>query len=184
MLDRLFLHELLFDLVLFLNLVWYCPICGWYTRTLSYFDIDICIFIQPFFLNTISHRITQYFNMYLFSLICFWFQCHISQIICFVSLSMFFNFFGAIETILFIRFVISNVGLMSFWRCIDFFLYSSFVWSSNLCMMLFFYSNSELVRLLSDFKSWSIILSFVFNSFWKWSILLYLSDDVCTGASH
>ena len=51
--------------------------------------------------------------------------------------------------------------------------------------MLFFYSNSELVRLLSDFKSWSIILYFVFNSFCKWSIcLLCLTDDVRTSSSN
>ena len=51
--------------------------------------------------------------------------------------------------------------------------------------MLFYHSNSELVRLISDFTSWSIILSFVFNSFCKWSIcLLYLTDNVCANSSH
>ena len=79
----------------------------------------------------------------------------------------------------------SDLVLMSFWRCSNFFFSSSFVWSSNLCIMLFFDSNSELVRLLSDFKNWSFILPFVFNSFYKWSIfLLCLTDDVCTSSSH
>ena len=41
----------------------------------------------------------------------------------------------------------SDLLLMSFWRCIGFFFSSSFVWSSKLCMMLFFESNSEFVRL-------------------------------------
>ena len=58
----------------------------------------------------------------------------------------------------------SDLVLMSFWRRIDFFFSSSFVWSNNLCMMLFFDFNSELVRLLSDFKSWPIIyLSFLIH---------------------
>ena len=77
----------------------------------------------------------------------------------------------------------SDLVLIPFWRCIDYFFSSSFVWSSNLCMMLFFDSNWELFRLLSDFKSWSI--SLVFNSFCMWSIfLLYLTNDVCTTSSH
>ena len=156
LLDLLFLHELWFYLVLFLNLVWYGPI----SRSMMHqgtcvFDIDI----NPFFWTTFNTESTNISRRIFFLLFVFGFTSLYS-----VLFGELFALFLSACSLIFLALLklsfpsdlfsaMSDLVLMSFWRCIDFFSSSSFVWSSNLCMMLFFDSNSELVRLLSEFKS-------------------------------
>ena len=101
----------------------------------------------------------QYFNIYILSLIYFWFHIPgfnvIWQIICFVSFSVFFNFLGTIETI----FASDLLSAMSDFILIKFLIFSFLRHLFDQVIYVWCYfidSNSELVRLLRDIKSWSI----------------------------